>query len=79
MARGPAEGLALLDGLAGNPVLEEYPYFHASRADLLRRLGVLGPAAAAYRSALLLTTNDVERAFLAGRIDEVERRIALPG
>jgi RNA polymerase sigma-70 factor (ECF subfamily) len=78
MARGAAEGLELLDGLAGNPVLEEYPYFHAARADLLRRLGVLGPAAAAYRSALLLTTNDVERAFLAGRIDEVERRIALP-
>jgi RNA polymerase sigma-70 factor (ECF subfamily) len=79
MARGPAEGLALLDGLAPNPVLEEYSYFHAARADLLRRLGVLAPAAAAYRAALELTTNDVERAFLARRIDEVERRITLPG
>jgi RNA polymerase sigma-70 factor (ECF subfamily) len=79
MARGPAEGLALLDGLAGDALLDAYPYFHAARADLLRRLGALGPAAAAYRSALLLTTNDVERAFLARRIDEVERRIALPG
>ena len=67
MSDGPAAGLARLDALAGDPLLGGYPYFHAARADLLRRLGSLGAAAAAYRAALALTTN------------EVERRIALPG
>jgi RNA polymerase sigma-70 factor (ECF subfamily) len=79
MTEGPAAGLALLDALATDPLLAGYPYFHAARADLLRRLGALRPAAHAYRAALELTTNDVERAFLAGRIAQMERRIALPG
>ena len=33
---GPAAALALVDGLAG---LEDYPWWHASRAELLHRLG----------------------------------------
>jgi RNA polymerase sigma-70 factor (ECF subfamily) len=76
MADGPEAGLALLDGLADDPLLAAYPYFHAARADLLRRVGRLREAAAAYRAALELTANDVERAFLAGRIAQVE---GLPG
>jgi len=38
---GPAAGLALVDSLAG---LDDYPWWHASRAELLHRLG--SPAAA---------------------------------
>ena len=39
MVEGPAAGLARLDALAGDDRLDDYPYFHAARADLLRRLG----------------------------------------
>ena len=64
---GPEEALALTDQLA----LERYHAFHAVRADLLRRLGRSGEAAAAYREAIMLTDNHAERAFLQGRLDEV--------
>jgi RNA polymerase sigma-70 factor, ECF subfamily len=72
MTEGPAAGLARLDSLAAEPLLAGYPYFHAARADLLRRLGRAPEAASAYRAALERTTNDVERAFLAGRLAEAE-------
>jgi RNA polymerase sigma-70 factor, ECF subfamily len=72
MVEGPAVGLARLDTLAGDERLAEYPYFHAARADLLRRLGRFSSAAGAYRAALELTTNEVERAFLARRLAEME-------
>jgi RNA polymerase sigma-70 factor, ECF subfamily len=58
---GPAAGLAGVEGLA----LESYYLFHAVRADLLRRLGRLPDAAAAYDAALARTSNEAERAFLA--------------
>ena len=72
MAEGPAVGLAMIDGLAADGVLEEYPYLHAARADLLRRLGRRSEAATAYRRAADLTTNHAERAFLERRRVEVE-------
>ena len=73
MARGPAIGLALMDGLAADGSLADYPYLHAGRADLLRRLERWSEAAAAYRRALELTATEPERAFLARRLAEVER------
>ena len=66
MARGPAAGLALIDPLASS--LDTFHIFHAARADLLRRLGRPTDAAAAYRRALALATNDVERRYLAARL-----------
>ena len=45
---GPEAGLALLD----HPELEEYRYYHSTRADLLRRLGRDDEARAAYTRAL---------------------------
>jgi RNA polymerase sigma-70 factor, ECF subfamily len=78
MADGPSAGLDRLDALAADDQLATYPYFHAARADLLRRLGRRPAAAAAYRLALELTTNDVERAFLARRLVEVEAGAARP-
>ena len=78
MADGPDAGLALLATLAGDARLEGYPYFHAARADLLRRLGRWSEAADSYRIALEQTSNGVERAFLARRIAEMDRAIALP-
>ena len=38
MADGPAVGLAMMDGIAASGELDAYPYLHAARADLLRRL-----------------------------------------
>ena len=43
----------------------------AARADLLRRLGRAAEAVAAYRAALSLTSNEVERSFLGRRIVEL--------
>ena len=58
--------------MAATGELETYPYLHAGRADLLRRLERWTEAAAAYRRALELTTNGAERAFLERRLTEVE-------
>ena len=46
--------------------------FHAVRADLLRRLGRLPEAAAAYDAAVQRAGNEPERAFLRRRRAEVQ-------
>ena len=69
MADGPAIGLAMMDGLAARGSLDTYPYLHAARADLLRRLGRRSEAATAYRRALELTDNRAEQTFLQRRLD----------
>jgi RNA polymerase sigma-70 factor, ECF subfamily len=71
MVEGPAAGLLLMDELAATGELDGYHLLHAGRADLLRRLGRRPEAAAAYRRALDLTSNPVERAFLTRRLAEV--------
>ncbi|MBX9244260.1 sigma-70 family RNA polymerase sigma factor [Actinotalea ferrariae] len=71
MAHGPEQGLVLVDGLAAEGVLDAYHLLPATRADLLRRLGRDDEAAAAYRDALRLVTNDAEREHLARRLAEV--------
>jgi RNA polymerase sigma-70 factor (ECF subfamily) len=58
--RGAAAALALVDELD----LDNYHPFHATRADLLRRLGRNGEAAAAYERAAALAPTDAERDFL---------------
>ena len=70
-AAGPAAGLAALDELGASPELAGYGYLAASRADFLRRLDRAEEARLAYSEALLLTGNDVEREFLAARLDEL--------
>jgi RNA polymerase sigma-70 factor (ECF subfamily) len=70
MARGPERGLALLDELEAAGDLAGYHLLYATRADLLRRLGRSG-AAAAYRQALALAGSDAERRFLQRRLAEV--------
>jgi RNA polymerase sigma-70 factor (ECF subfamily) len=66
-----AGGLARIDALAC--ALDGYHYFHAARADLLRRLGADTAAAEAYARALELAGNAAERAFLARRLAETRR------
>jgi RNA polymerase sigma-70 factor, ECF subfamily len=64
-----AGGLARIDALAS--ALDGYHYFHAARADLLRRLGARDAAADAYARAHDLAGNAAERAFLARRLAEM--------
>jgi RNA polymerase sigma-70 factor, ECF subfamily len=58
--KGPAVALALVDELD----LDNYHPFHATRADLLRRLGRHREAAAAYQRAAAMAPTDAERTFL---------------
>jgi RNA polymerase sigma-70 factor (ECF subfamily) len=57
---GPEAALGLVNRLD----LGDYRLFHAIRADLLRRLGRLAEAVAAYEAAICQTDNAVERDFL---------------
>jgi RNA polymerase sigma-70 factor, ECF subfamily len=52
--------------------LDQYHYLHAVRADLLRRLGRVGEARAAYDRALALVHSDAERRFLERRRAELQ-------
>jgi RNA polymerase sigma-70 factor (ECF subfamily) len=58
--QGPAVALPLVDELA----LDNYHPFHATRADLLGRLGRHREAAAAYQRAAALAPSEAEREFL---------------
>jgi RNA polymerase sigma-70 factor, ECF subfamily len=68
MSEGPRRGLALIDELGTSGELDRYHLFHAARADMLRRLGSFEAAAEAYRRALALMANGVERAYLERRL-----------
>jgi RNA polymerase sigma-70 factor, ECF subfamily len=68
MANSLDDGLDLIAQIEG---LDDYHLLHAARADLLRRLGRRDEAAGAYRQALALAPNPVERAFLERRLSEV--------
>jgi RNA polymerase sigma-70 factor (ECF subfamily) len=57
---GPEAALAVVDGLD----LRDYYLFHATRADLLRRLGRNAEAVLAYEAAIARTENTTERDFL---------------
>lgn len=70
MADSPQAAFGLIDQLT--PELDSYHLFHASRADLFRRVGALEEAAQSYRRALELVTNDSERRFLKRRLHEVQ-------
>ncbi len=61
---GPAVALELVEQLD----LGGYQSFHATRADLLRRLDRFPDAREAYLAALAFTTNSAERRFLERRI-----------
>ena len=72
MARGPEQGLLLIDELEARGELRGYHLLAAARADFHRRLKQWPAAAAAYRQALSLATNEIERRFLIERLSESE-------
>jgi RNA polymerase sigma-70 factor, ECF subfamily len=65
-ADGPAAALVIVDALD----LAGYPYWHSTRAELLRRLGRGDEARAAYHDALARAGTEPERRFLRRRIAE---------
>jgi RNA polymerase sigma-70 factor (ECF subfamily) len=72
MAESPQAALAIIDALSATNDLDNYHLLHATRADLLRRMGSLVEAAQNYKRALQLVTNDTERRYLERRLQEVE-------
>jgi RNA polymerase sigma-70 factor (ECF subfamily) len=68
MGEGVEKGLALIDAIGAGGTLQNYYLFHASRADLLRRLHRHEEARTAYLMALSLTTNHVEQQYIRRRL-----------
>jgi RNA polymerase sigma-70 factor, ECF subfamily len=66
---GPEVALAAVDGLEHR--LASYHAYHAARADLLRRLGLIHQSRAAYDKAIELAGNTAETAALTRRRDQL--------
>ena len=73
MSLGVERGLALVDELDRRGELAEYHLLPVARAELLRRLGRPAEAAASYRRALALVSNEAERRHLGKRLREIVR------
>jgi RNA polymerase sigma factor (sigma-70 family) len=69
MAFGPEPGLELLEEIADDPALANYHLLPSVRADLLQKLGRPDEAAAEFRRAAEMTSNERERELLLGRAE----------
>ncbi len=67
-SEGPQAGLAIVDRLPG---LDDYHYLHATRGELLRRLGRTDQARDAYRRALVLVHDEAQRRLLERRLADL--------
>jgi RNA polymerase sigma-70 factor (ECF subfamily) len=79
---GPERGLEALHSIPQKERLESYPFYFAALGELELRRGQAAPAEESFRAALRLARNDMERAFLEGRIAECQspvRRETAPG
>jgi RNA polymerase sigma-70 factor, ECF subfamily len=70
-AEGPQEALQMVENLG----LEDYRYLHATRGELLARLGRTEDARDAYRRALALVHDDAERRLLERRLAKLDATI----
>ena len=68
-AEGPEVGLEIIGSIDG---LDGYQPLHVARADLLSRTGDEPGAATAYRRALELSSNPVQRSFIEQRLAGLE-------
>ena len=73
--QGPQAALEIVERLA----LEDFRYLHATRGELLRRLGRTAEAGDAYRRALALVHDDAERRLLERRLAELGAAAEAPG
>jgi RNA polymerase sigma-70 factor (ECF subfamily) len=67
-AQGAQAGLDIVERLG----LDDYRYFHATRGELLRRLGRVDEARVAYEHARSLVHDDAERRLLERRVAELD-------
>ena len=67
MANGPADGLAIVDSLAGEASLQNYHLLPSVRGDFLAKLGRNAEARGEFERAAALTRNERERALLLSR------------
>jgi len=70
--------LRLIEAAGTSGKLEQYYLFHAARADLLKRLGRIEEAQAAYVRALDLTANQVEQKYVQRRLRELSSDLLGP-
>jgi RNA polymerase sigma-70 factor (ECF subfamily) len=75
MVDGPQAALDIVDGIAREGTLDEFHLLHATRADLLFRLGSVDDAAKSYARAVALSGNDGERRFLTRRLRELGHEV----
>lgn len=68
MVDGAEAGLAAMERAGRDGELGEYYPYHASRGELLRRLGRNYEAAASFRTALALSKNEAQQRFLEEKI-----------
>jgi RNA polymerase sigma-70 factor (ECF subfamily) len=71
---GPGVALAIVEGLD----LAGYHAWHATHADLLRRLGRSADARSAYDAAIAATENPAEQAYLSRRRDQCRPAVSAP-
>ncbi|NMY40760.1 RNA polymerase sigma factor [Pseudomonas sp. WS 5013] len=71
MRDGAEAGLRQVEAILGRGELADYHLAHAARADLNRRLGRWEEARAAYRRALQLSQQGMDRQFLERRLAEL--------
>ncbi len=76
MLFGPEAGLRIVDALTSDPTLKAYHLLPSVRGDLLRKLGRLDEARAAFERAAALTDNARERALLLDRAEACYRASA---
>lgn len=72
MAQGPAAALPLVEALASEPALRQYPWLPSVRGDLLARLGRRAQARAAFVEAAAMTRNTRDRDMLQARARALE-------
>ena len=70
MADGPAAGLAIVDDLRDDKVLQSYHLLPSVRGDLLFKLGRLDEAKVEFEAAAEMTSNEQERELLLARAAE---------
>jgi len=75
MDAGPQPALEIINKLSAKNDLENYHLLHATRADLLRRMGSAEEAGKSYARALELATNESERRFLQKRLREMQGQV----
>jgi RNA polymerase sigma-70 factor (ECF subfamily) len=69
----PQAGLQIIDAILARGDLQDYYLAHSARAELLRRIGNVAEARAAYERAIRITQMEPARRFLRRRLNELQK------